>query len=178
MWGPWAADAVAAGAVISCFGALNGWILLEGRLPLAAAADGLLPPVLARMSGRGTPAVALAMSSALVTLVVATNYTKGLVPAFTFIILLSTLTTLIPCALSCLALLRLRRGHGNALPGGLGAAAPVIAGLAFLYSAWAIVGTGPETIVWAVVLLATGIPPYVWLARRGRRGSGPAAPTP
>ena len=83
-----AAHAVAAGAVVSCFGALNGWILLQGQLPLAAAVDGLLPRVFARVSPRGTPVAGLVISSVLVTLVVATNYTRGLVNAFTFIILL------------------------------------------------------------------------------------------
>ncbi len=43
MWGSWAGYAVALGAVVSCFGALNGWLLLQGQIPLAAARDGLFP---------------------------------------------------------------------------------------------------------------------------------------
>ena len=43
MWGGWTAPAVAAGAMISAFGALNGWILLQGRIPWAAARDGIFP---------------------------------------------------------------------------------------------------------------------------------------
>src|SRR5206468_6133472 len=39
--GPRAADIIALGAAISCFGALNGWILIVGQLPLAVARDGL-----------------------------------------------------------------------------------------------------------------------------------------
>jgi APA family basic amino acid/polyamine antiporter len=43
LFGRWAAAIVAAGAVVSCFGALNGWTLLLGKVRAAAAADGLLP---------------------------------------------------------------------------------------------------------------------------------------
>src|SRR5262245_48328136 len=48
-----AAQAVALGAALSCFGALNGWVLLVGQLPMAVARDGLYPAVFARESGRG-----------------------------------------------------------------------------------------------------------------------------
>ena len=42
---------VAAVAMISTFGALNGWILIQGRVPLAAAQDGLFPKAFAQVSG-------------------------------------------------------------------------------------------------------------------------------
>jgi APA family basic amino acid/polyamine antiporter len=169
MWGPWAADAVAVGAAISCFGALNGWILLQGQLPLAAAVDGLLPPVFSRLSSRGTPAAALAISSVLVTLIVATNYTKGLVVEFTFIILLATLTTLVPYAFSTMAFVvsRLRdreRLRGTRLAGPL-----VVALLAFGYSLWAIVGAGRDMVFWGFLLLVAGVPVYAWVRRRDGR---------
>ncbi|QEC48321.1 hypothetical protein FSW04_12590 [Baekduia soli] len=38
--------------MISTFGALNGWILLQGGGPLAAAQDGMSPPQFARVHGR------------------------------------------------------------------------------------------------------------------------------
>ena len=60
MWGgSW--DKIIAGvAMISTFGALNGWILLQGRVPLAAAQDGLFPKRFAAVSGkRGTPVFGL-----------------------------------------------------------------------------------------------------------------------
>ena len=36
-------------AMVSTFGALNGWILLQGRVPLAAAEDGHVPAAFARV---------------------------------------------------------------------------------------------------------------------------------
>ncbi|HEX6389981.1 MAG TPA: amino acid permease, partial [Solirubrobacteraceae bacterium] len=80
---------IAAVAMISAFGALNGWVLLQGRVPLAAAQDGLFPERFARVHGRrGTPVFGLVVSSVLVTALMLMNYTKGLVDAFTFVILL------------------------------------------------------------------------------------------
>ena len=56
--GDGAARLVALGAAISCFGALNGWILMVGQLPLAVARDGLFPRVFGRRrrAARRSPA--------------------------------------------------------------------------------------------------------------------------
>ncbi len=171
MWGPWAAGAVAAGAAVACFGALNGWTLLLGQLPRAAAADGLLPGIFGRLSPRGTPAAGLVASSALVTLVVATNYTRGLVAAFTFIILLSMLGALVAYVFSSLALLassvleRARAGRRGS------AAQLAVPALAFAYSVWAVVGAGWDAVFWGLVLLLAGVPVYFGIAA-GRRVAG------
>ena len=91
-------------AMVSTFGALNGWILLQGRVPLAAAEDGLFP-----RRSPGCTASARRRSSGwssrrcCVTGLMLMNYTKGLVDAFTFVILLATLTTLVPYAFSAAA---------------------------------------------------------------------------
>lgn len=160
--GPWAAGAVAAGAALSCFGALNGWTLLVGQLPLAVARDGLFPRIFARISRRGTPAAGLMIAGVLTTALVFLNYTRGLVELFTFFILLSTLNTLIPYVFSSLALFLLpERGHA-ALPRGIAAAAV----MAFAYSIWAMAGAGAETIYWGFLLLIAGLPVYVFLVRR------------
>ena len=160
--GDWAAGAVAAGAALSCFGALNGWTLLAGQLPLAVARDGLFPGVFARISRRGTPVAGLIIAGVLTTALVLLNYTRGLVELFTFFILLSTLNTLIPYVFSSLALFLVPEGGREALPRGIAAAAI----LAFAYSLWAMAGAGAETIYWGFLLLIAGLPVYVFLVRR------------
>jgi APA family basic amino acid/polyamine antiporter len=161
--GEWAAGAVAAGAALSCFGALNGWTLLVGELPLAVARDGLFPRIFARTSRRGTPAAGLIIAGVLTTALVSLNYTRGLVELFTFFILLSTLNTLIPYVFSSLALFLLPAGPpGVSLPRGIATAAV----LAFAYSIWAMAGAGAETIYWGFLLLIAGLPVYVFLVRR------------
>ena len=148
---------------MSAFGALNGWVLLAGQLPLAVAQDGLFPRVFARVAGNGTPVAGLLIAGVLTTVLVALNYTRGLVDLFTFFILLSTLNTLVPFVFSSLAVFLLRRRDERAsrVPGGLA----VTAALAFLYSLWAIGGAGQETIYWGFLLLICGLPVYVFVTR-------------
>jgi len=113
----------------------------------------------------------LVISSVLVTLVVATNYTRGLVNEFAFIILLATLTTLVPYLFSTLTLVRQEAvsrqpSAVNAAAGKWRAGAALVPALAFGYALWAIVGTGAETILWGCVLLLAGVPVYAGLRRR------------
>ena len=160
--GETAAAAVALGAAVSCFGALNGWVLLVGQLPLAVARDGLFPRIFARVSSRGTPAAGMVIAGALTTALVSLNYTRGLVDLFTFFILLSTLNTLVPYVFSSLAVFLVPDASTSAR---LSAGTASIAGLAFLYSLWAIAGAGQETVYWGFLLLVAGLPVYVALSR-------------
>jgi len=52
MFGGWAGDAVAIGAIVAAFGALNRWILPQGQIPMAAAQLVLLVTDRVRFSGR------------------------------------------------------------------------------------------------------------------------------
>ena len=157
-------------ALVSTFGALNGWILIQGRVPLAAAEDGMFPAPFARVSGkRNTPVFGLVVSSVLVTALMLMNYTKGLVDAFTFVILLATLTTLVPYAFSAAAQAYLWLVEGEQFNPKHLVRDVVVAGLAFAYSVWAIAGAGQDIVTKGFVLLLAGIPVYVgmrwWQAR-------------
>ena len=164
VWGGAAATVVAAGAVIAAFGALNGWILLAGQIPLAAARDGLFPEAFSRVSSSGMPTVGLVVSGVLASLLLLLNYTRGLVEMFTFIILLATLNTLIPYALCSLAYFLMPRSEEGAYPNRT-IGHSLVAVVAFLYSAWAILGAGKDAVYWGSLLLLAGIPVFVWLKR-------------
>ncbi len=159
--GDWAGAIVALGAAISCFGALNGWILLTGQLPLAIAADGLFPRVFGVLSARGVPARGIVIGGLFSTALIAMNYSRRLVELFTFIILLATLSTLIPYVFSALATFLLPDKAGG--PRRFGGA--IVAALAFAYSLWAIGGAGAEVVYWGFLLLIAGLPVYVWVVR-------------
>ena len=162
MWGDWARYAVAGGAAISCFGALNGWILLSGQIPLATARDALFPAKFGGLSRRATPVFGLLVSGLLTTILMAMNYTKGLVEQFTFIILLSTLTALFLYTLSTMAELMILIKSGERLGARALLKVSVLSGLAFIYSLWAIAGAGQEIVYWGFLLILAGIPIYVW----------------
>jgi APA family basic amino acid/polyamine antiporter len=180
MFGGWAGDAVAVGAIISAFGALNGWILLQGQVPMAAARDRLFPAPFARTTRAGAPVFGLVVSSVLVTGLIFMNYTKSLVDQFTFIILLATLTTLVPYAYSAAAQLMLLATDRAAFSIRSATTDATIALLAFGYTLWAIAGAGYEVVFKGFLLLLAGIPVYVWMRWRAARPGGtvPAAGEP
>jgi APA family basic amino acid/polyamine antiporter len=162
LWGPAAGIGIAAIAAVSCFGALNGWVLISGQVPLAAARDGLLPQRFARLDAGGTPVFGVLVSSTLASILVLSNYTHSLVQLFTFSILLSTAATLLPYFASSAAWLWRGNGKGR-----------VVAALALLYSLYALIGTGSESLLWGGALVVAGLPIYAW--RKWRAGRLPAA---
>ena len=160
IWGEDARNWVALGIVISTFGALNGWIMMQGQIPYAAARDRLFPKVFGEISTRQTPTKGLILSSMLVSGLMLMNYSKSLIQAFEFMILLATLTCLVPYLFSTAThlLFALRSGKKMAWIWG---------SLGFLFSMWAIVGSGEEVVFWGFLALMAGIPFYVWVKRGG-----------
>jgi APA family basic amino acid/polyamine antiporter len=172
-FGGWAGPVIALAAVVSAFGCLNGWILLQGQVPMAAARDGLFPKVFARTTRSGAPVVGLVVSSVLITGLTVMNYNASLVDQFTFVILLATLTTLIPYVFSAAAQLLLLVTDRARFEGKRFAGHAVIAALALAYSIWTVAGSGYEIVYKGFLLLLLGIPVYLWMkyssARAGAR---------
>jgi amino acid transporter len=102
------------------------------------------------------------VAGVLASALIAANHTRGLVELFTFIALLSTLSTLVPYVFSALAVFKI---PDPAAPGRLPAVAKGVAGLAFAYSLWAIGGAGADTVYWGFLLLLAGLPVFVWVTR-------------
>ena len=161
LWGNGAAAAMAAGMAVSCLGALNGWILVQGQIPLAAARDGLFPAWFARTDANGTPRIGLVIGSALATVLVAANFTGSLVSIFTASILLATASALLPYLVCAAALWRLEPSAKDARTW-----RRIAAALAFVFSAWALVGTGAQALEWGAGLLLAGLPVYALMRWR------------
>jgi APA family basic amino acid/polyamine antiporter len=167
VWGTAAGKVLAVFAAISGFGALNGWVLLQGELPNIMAKNRMFPQIFAGDSPRGTPTFSLFFSSALVTLLILMNYQRSLVSIFTFMILLSTTACLVLYLLCSLALLRLQ--WTGQLPARRTLWPLAVVGvLATLYSLWALVGAGYEAVGWGAVLLAAGAPLYYFVTSKLR----------
>ena len=163
-WAPGPALLLAGFAVVSCFGAANGWILVTGDLPYAMARDGHFPRWFGKMNARGVPARGMIVSSGLMCAVVLLNYQSTAAEAFEFLLLISTCCTLFLYLVCMAAALQLRFGAG--WPAGRWL--PWVAGLGVLYSAWTIYGAGGEAVVWGVVLLVLALPIYYALGRRAK----------
>lgn len=166
MFGPIGSGLVAIGAVISCLGALNGWILLQGQIPLAAAQDKLFPRVFEKKSAKGTPIVGLVVSSILITLLLLMTLSQSLVKQFTIIILLATLASLIPYFLTTMSELVIFLKYPGLFKGKKIVGSVVIAILAGIYSFWVIIGSGEKTVFYGTLLLLSSVPVYVWMKWR------------
>lgn len=153
LWGPAGMYLVAIGAVISTFGALNGWLLSQTQMPLAAAKDKIFPSGFGKINKHGSPYLGIIVSSAIVSLVMSLNFTKGLVSAFEFVILLSTLTALVPYLFTSASHLLIFYQKGKSWFWVTGA-------LAFAFSLWAVIGSGHEVVFWGFILLMVGLPVY------------------
>jgi len=159
--GGWGRNLVAAGAAIAAFGALNGWILIQGQIAMATAKDDLFPRIFKRENKNGVPALGIIIGSILTSIVMLMNYSDGLVDQFKFIILLTTLCCLIPYLFSAAAyiliLVQRKSPYFKWLP------KVILAGLAFIFSLWAIYGAGEKAVFFGFLLLLAGIPFYVWM---------------
>jgi APA family basic amino acid/polyamine antiporter len=159
IWGGNSAYWISAGVAIAAFGALNGFILIQGQVPHAIAKDKLFPAIFARENKKGVPATGIVISSVLVSLLMMMNYTKGLAEQFKFLLLLTTMICLVPYLFSAasylLILLERKLLQGKWLQ-------PVaLASFTFLFSLWAVIGSGQEAVYWGFILLLAGVPFYV-----------------
>jgi len=165
MWGRWGAWVIAATAMISCFGTLNGWLLMQGQFPKAVAEDGLFPQFFARGSLRGSPAMGMIVSSILATILILMNYSHGLVAMFNILILLTTFFVLVPYMFCAMAEVVLSRDDKR-VSTWRSVRNIALACVAFAFALWAAKGTGKDSLYWGTLLLLLGVPIYVWQKRR------------
>lgn len=168
IWGNSAKYWVSAGVAIAAFGALNGWILIQGQVPYAIAKDKLFPAIFKKENKKGVPGWGIVISSILVSVLMAMNYTKGLAEQFKFLILLSTLTVLVPYLFSAAAYIIIRLENKYLKPGLSWVFSLLLATAAFVFSLWAIAGSGYETVYWGFILLMAGVPFYVMMIWKKR----------
>ncbi|TRZ76991.1 MAG: amino acid permease [Chitinophagaceae bacterium] len=165
LWGEASKYWVSAGVAIAAMGALNGFILIQGQLPYALAKDKLFPAVFAKTNNKGVPAIGMAISSVFISLIMSMNYTKGLAAQFKFLIMLSTLTVLIPYLFSTAAylIIRFQYSFKSAFQKAMAIA---LALSAFLFSMWIVVGSGQEVVYWGFLLSMSSVPIYAWVVRK------------
>jgi APA family basic amino acid/polyamine antiporter len=169
-WGDIAGGFVAFCAVVSCFGCLNGFILLTGELPVAMADAGTLPPWFGQRNAAAAPARAILLGAAVTSLLTMMAYTKAGVSAYNFAILIATATNLVLYLFCALAVARfMRDGRVPRSP-----ALVICTGIAIVFTCWAFYGSGWESLGWGGALVAAGWPIYR-LARKAAARAAVAA---
>ncbi len=160
-WGEWI---IAAGAVISCFGCLSGWVLLQGQVPMAAADDKLFPQIFAKRNKAGVPAWGLIITAILISAFLLFTISPDLVKQFELIILIAALTSLIPYLYTAIAaIITINRQHTISKKD-IGQI--IVAMGAGAYSFWAIFGAGKDIIFYGSILVFFSIPLYALVARQ------------
>jgi APA family basic amino acid/polyamine antiporter len=165
MWGPWGQIVVATAVILSSIGALNGWALVMGQVPMAAARDGLFPPLFSRLSSRNVPAIGIVLSAVFATALVFLQAAEaeGLSAAYKLVVGLSTKAAVVPYAFCALAgsLVSARVFGSTRLP-----RVTMVEIVAFVFALFTLYGCGAEAVLYGTVLLMLGIPVYVWQRRR------------
>lgn len=151
LWGNNAANWIAAGAAISGFGCLNGWILIMGQLPIALAKDKLMPAFFMYENKHNAPSKGLIIGAVLASLLLLLTLNKSLLDAFNYLLLITTISNVLSYFLPALALLFLlfRLRPKNFI------LKMLIALLAFVFSGYVIFSNGQDAIIWIVVLLSS-----------------------
>lgn len=160
----WGGALIAAGAVVSTIGAALGWQLVVSRGAMAAGKGKLFPSIFAKINARtGTPIISLVIDSILVNIALIFNYVGSLQGAYNFLILLSTLAVLPSysiCAAAEIVLIKKKLKAFNPLIFIKSSFIPLIT---FLYTVYAIYGTGPRVVMYGFLLMLVGIPFYVYI---------------
>lgn len=171
MAGGWGGIAVSIGALISMIGAFNVTLLAAGQTAMAAARDRIFPQIFVRMTKHNTPGASLVIAGILASAMLIMSQTKGLVGAYTFVILIATLTSVVPYAFSSMAGLLLGIHDEKTSPARRKREA-IISIVAFLICMWVIAASGEDAAYWTLLLLMAGVPVYVAVTRNKKIEAG------
>ena len=165
---------VSIAAVAASIGVLNGWTLMVGRIPYSAAEDGIFFRQLARLHPKyGTPYVALYAGTTIASALLLLYFDRSLLKAFTFLVLLANLGTLMPYIYNAAAALMLARRDPEAWPLHVRVRMQAIALACFAFLVWTTYGVGQEIVFWGFLVLTAGAPLYIWFKTSGAPSSAP-----
>jgi arginine:agmatine antiporter len=166
MWGQIGAGVITAAVIVSAIGALNGWTLLMGQVPMAAAQDKLFPSGFGRMSSRGVPAVGIVVSAAFATVLVLVQAKggEGFDAFYNALVGLATMTAVVPYAFCALAIALIPASDKDK---GKSHRLGVVEIVGFIFALFVLYGCGAEAVLYGLMLMMVGIPVYVWQQRRG-----------
>jgi APA family basic amino acid/polyamine antiporter len=174
----WAGKFIAAIAVVSGIGALNGWTLIVTETSRAIAQDDLFPRPFTWTDRKGTAWFGILVGTALPSLLMLWRYnTSAGLTVFTYLVDLTVVTVAIPYFFSAIAQLtylvsRRRRVQGWQLARDLS-----VAGASVLFSLWVTFASGYQVVYQALVVILVGLILYAFLNARRQRLGETAEPT-
>ena len=170
--GAWAGKLVAALAVVSAIGALNGWTLVTTEVSRAVADDSLFPRPFAWNDRRGNAWFGIVMAALLPSLLMLWRYTTATgLTVFIDLVDLTVVTVALPYMFSACAQLVYLFSRRRRVRGWLLARDLSIAGASVLFSMWVTFASGYSAVYQALVLVLAGVVLYTFLKAR-REGLG------
>jgi APA family basic amino acid/polyamine antiporter len=168
----WAGKFIAAIAVISGIGALNGWTLIVTETSRAIAQDDMFPRPFAWTDRNGTAWFGILVGTALPSLLMLWRYTSSSgLTVFTYLVDLTVVTVAIPYFMSAIAQLTFLVSRRRRVVGWLLARDLSVAGASVLFSMWVTFASGYQVVYQALVVILAGLILYAFLnARRQRLG--------
>ena len=174
--GAWAGKLVAALAVVSGIGALNGWTLVTAEVSRAPANDGLFPKPFAWTDRNDSAWFGIVVAALLPSLLMLWRYnsSSGLT-VFTYLVDLTVVTVAIPYLFSACAQLTYLVSRRRRVQGWLLARDLSITTAAVLFSLWVTFAAGYAAVYQAMVIVLAGVIVYAFLkARREHLGQAEA----
>lgn len=153
---------------ISVFGTALGWLLSTARVSQAAGEDGVFPKAFSKIHPKyGTPHVSLIIGGVLVNIILVMNFTSGLSGAYSFIVLLATLSYLPVYAFTAIAeIILMAKGKRRASLKNYSLLV-IRALIAFAFCIWGIISSGATTVMYGFILMMLGVPVYSYMRIKG-----------
>jgi len=169
---PHAGQWMAAIAVISGIGALNGWTLIVTETSQAMARDDMFPRPFAWVDRKQTPWFGILVGTALPSLLMLWRYSTSTgLTVFTYLVDLTVVTVAIPYFMSAIAQLTYLVSRRRRVDGWRLARDATVAGASVLFSMWVTFASGYQVVYQALVVIMAGLVLYAFLnARRQRLG--------
>jgi APA family basic amino acid/polyamine antiporter len=174
--GAWPGKFIAALAVVSGIGALNGWTLIITETSRAIAKDGLFPRPFAWTDRNDTAWFGIVIGALLPSILMLWRYsTSSGLTIFTYLVDLTVVTVAIPYFFSAIAQLTyLLSGRRRHVHGWLLARDLSVAGTSVLFSMWVTFASGYQVVYQALVVVLVGLILFAFLNAR-REDLGQAA---
>lgn len=157
--GPFGGKVLAAIGLVSLFGSTIGWVMLSAEIPYQAAKQGIFLPSFLKVNKKGIPVFSMIITNGLGQLLIFSTISNTIASAFNFIIIVATLSYLVPFFISSTFQLKLVITGETYINGRSRITDGMVGALATIYSIWVIyAGTADlKTFTFGVLLLASGI---------------------
>ncbi|MBM3468441.1 MAG: amino acid permease [Alphaproteobacteria bacterium] len=162
IFGSWVGPLIGLCILISIYGGLNGWVLMQGQVPHSMAQEGLFPKIFAKESRDGTPVFGLIVSSIAASILMFLTLNKTMAEQVKMVVEVGSVMTIFAYLFSALSTYKLfnNSSKNKYAKLTLGLHIAILGGI--LYSLFAIYGADKQTLIYVGIGFLLGIPVYTW----------------